>query len=237
MTACRAGLRAGGYAGWGSCTDTVDYSNSTVGMTVKLDQTSTYATQFGVVTYTVDGSASTASGINEDILRKIENIVGSSYADTLTGNEKANVIDGGAGADTINGGAGSDTVDYKFIGTLVSYSGIGPSSYDGSNGVDIDLLRTLQKGTIAEGDRLVSIENVSGSYGHDLLKGTNAGNRLDGGDGDDIIEGRGGNDTIRAAAGSTCSMAAPAMTYFCMITGTQISARFPSVIGAVPPWT
>jgi Ca2+-binding RTX toxin-like protein len=185
----------------GAGTDTVDYSNSTVGMTVKLDQTSTYATQFGVVTYTVDGAASTANGVSEDILRKIENIIGSGFADTLTGNEKANVIDGGAGADTINGGAGSDTVDYNLFGVWISFSGTEPIPYNGSNGVDIDLLRSLQKGTIAEGDKLVSIENVSGSFGHDILKGANSGNRLEGKEGDDIIEGRGGNDTIRAGSG------------------------------------
>lgn len=40
----------------------------------------------------------------------IENLIGSSYADTLYGNDAANSIDGGAGNDTIDGGLSNDTL-------------------------------------------------------------------------------------------------------------------------------
>ena len=43
----------------------------------------------------------------------IENLKGSSYADTLTGSAAANILDGGAGNDTLNGGAGGDTFDFS----------------------------------------------------------------------------------------------------------------------------
>jgi len=55
-------------------------------------------------------AAGTAQGgAGNDQLIGIENVVGSSYADTISGNAKANILDGGAGADTLTGGAGDDT--------------------------------------------------------------------------------------------------------------------------------
>jgi Ca2+-binding RTX toxin-like protein len=50
-------------------------------------------------------------GAGTDTLLSFENIVGSSFNDTLTGTASGNVISGGAGIDSINGGAGSDTVN------------------------------------------------------------------------------------------------------------------------------
>ncbi|MGE3245901.1 MAG: M10 family metallopeptidase C-terminal domain-containing protein [Beijerinckiaceae bacterium] len=169
----------------GAGVDTVDYSESGAGVNVTLDRTTTFATVYGVFTRTADGSV-TVNGVTEDVLRNIENVTGSAFNDTITGNEKNNVIDGGFGADIINGGAGSDTIDY---------SGFGGE-------VDIDLMRTAQKGGAAEGDRLTSIENVTGTYRNDTIRGDNGSNRLDGSSGSDTIEGRGGNDVIIGGRGA-----------------------------------
>jgi hypothetical protein len=95
--------------------DTVSYQYATAGVTVSLANTAAQAT----------------GGSGADTLVSIENLAGSSYADTLTGNGGHNVLDGGGGADTLQGGDGNDTLrvpDLSF------------KSLDGGNGTDTLLL-------------------------------------------------------------------------------------------------
>src|SRR5262249_3647578 len=49
----------------------------------------------------------------------------------------------------------------------------------------------------AEGDVLISIENIAGSGSDDIIKGNSEANQLHGNGGNDLIEGRDGNDEIR----------------------------------------
>ncbi|MGE3977653.1 MAG: M10 family metallopeptidase C-terminal domain-containing protein, partial [Nitrospira sp.] len=79
--------------------DTVEYSSS-YGVEVNLSLT----------TPQEGGTYSYAYG---DILSGIENITGSSYADTLTGNALNNVLTGRHGADKLTGGAGADVFKYN----------------------------------------------------------------------------------------------------------------------------
>jgi Tol biopolymer transport system component len=51
-----------------------------------------------------------ATGEGSDTFMSIENLIGSSQADTLTGDGEANTLTGGGGADTLQGGAGNDSV-------------------------------------------------------------------------------------------------------------------------------
>jgi Ca2+-binding RTX toxin-like protein len=68
-----------------------------------------------------------ASGLGgADWVKGIENIMGSSYADTLTGNSGANTLNGGAGNDILNGGSGADTM----------FGGSGNDTLYGGSGVD-----------------------------------------------------------------------------------------------------
>ena len=53
------------------------------------------------------------SDANGDALWNIENLIGSSHADTLVGNSGSNVIEGGAGADHMNAGEGNDWLSYR----------------------------------------------------------------------------------------------------------------------------
>ncbi|RLB70480.1 MAG: hypothetical protein DRH04_03515, partial [Deltaproteobacteria bacterium] len=76
----------------GTGIDTIDYSgNTTAGINANL------AT--GVVTSSDSGT---------DTLLSIENVIGSSFADTIIGSNGNNVIDGRGGDDTLNGSAGND---------------------------------------------------------------------------------------------------------------------------------
>ena len=82
-------------------TDTVSYSAATGPVTVNL-------------------STGTATGDGTDTLTNIENVTGSSYADTITGDSGANVLYGGGGADLLYGGSGADTFMFKALTALTA---------------------------------------------------------------------------------------------------------------------
>ena len=136
----------------------------------------------------------------------IEAAVGGLAADTLIGNDAANTLEGGASGDLIDGGGGSDTASYR----------------SSAAGVDIDLSRLGTRpptGGDAQGDTLVSIENLIGSahddrlvaasgiggatleglHGRDTLYGGDSHDRIRGGLGADQLFGNEGNDTLHGA--------------------------------------
>lgn len=134
---------------------------------------------------------STAEG---DRLLSIENLTGSRHDDVLQGDDGANTLlgmrgddrlAGRGGADLLDGGEGSDTADYS----------------QSAAAVQIDLSAEFQRGGDAEGDRLVSIENVIGSAFDDILVGNAGANRLSGGDGNDHLIGARGKDIFDGGAG------------------------------------
>jgi Ca2+-binding RTX toxin-like protein len=174
-------LKGGGGAdtlSGGIGTDTARYGDSGAGVTVDL--------------LTGSGSGGTAEG---DTLYSIENLVGSSYADTLTGDENANEIfgaggddwlRGAGGADTLDGGPGNDTATYfyNYVGVTVSLAG------------------AFGSGGAAEGDVLTDIENLYGSQYADALEGDDGANILHGDDGDDLLKGGGGADRLIGGEGA-----------------------------------
>ncbi|MDN5001031.1 DUF5801 repeats-in-toxin domain-containing protein, partial [Bradyrhizobium sp. GCM10027634] len=93
--------------------DTVDYSNSTAGVSVNL------------ATNAVSGGW--AAG---DTISGFENVIGSSFADTLTATSTGSILDGGAnstgGTDVLNGGAGNDIL-------IASRAGIDTLTGNGGN--------------------------------------------------------------------------------------------------------
>jgi Ca2+-binding RTX toxin-like protein len=97
---------------------------------------------------------------------------------TLRGLDGNDVLRGGVGADVLDGGNGSDT-----------------ASYAGSTaGVTVNLQTGQALNGDAQGDRLVSIENLTGSGYADRLTGNAAANVLNGGVGADTMRGGAGND-------------------------------------------
>lgn len=73
----------------------------------------TYAFVVGNPTgVTVDLETQTSTGRGgDDILRSVEHVYGSDYADNLRGNHLSNLLSGGAGDDVIEGQAGSNYID------------------------------------------------------------------------------------------------------------------------------
>jgi serralysin len=85
---------------------------------------------------------------------------------------------------------------------LTGESGIDTASYEGSAaGVTVRLGGGPGAGGDAEGDTLLTIENLIGSALADVLGGDGTDNRLEGGDGTDRLEGGGGNDHLLGDAG------------------------------------
>jgi len=126
-----------------------------------------------------DTSRESGGHAQGDRLSSIENIIGSDHVDTLTGDDGNNVLAGGAGGDTLRGGAGNDTADYSGSPAAVNVN-LGDTN--------------TESGGHAQGDTLISIENLTGSDYGDTLTGTSGANVLIGGPGDDTMDGRSGND-------------------------------------------
>ena len=117
--------------------------------------------------------------------------MGTSGNDSLTSDGLSNAWNetfyGLAGNDTIAGGAGGDTMD--------GGAGTDTATYTGSTaGVTVNLQAGTASGGYATGDRLVSIENLTGSSWGDWLTGNSANNVLNGAAGADKMRGMAGND-------------------------------------------
>lgn len=197
-------LNGGWGSNWiegGAGIDTVIYDFHTNGIVANLDT--------GVATFAADATL-------VDTLVSIENIIGGFGNDAIGGNRDHNLLIGGWGDDTIFGRTGDDTIDGGF-GNDELYGGGGNDWLDGSWGFDtIDggagrdtttyafynggIIADLATGVVSFPgnssltDTLISIENIVGSGGSDLLTGNQTHNVLEGGLGNDTLTGGEGSD-------------------------------------------
>ncbi|MGK9169198.1 M10 family metallopeptidase C-terminal domain-containing protein [Inquilinus limosus] len=162
----------------GAGIDTAGYDFASTGVTVDLS--------------TGKGTAGEALG---DILVGIENLVGGQGNDTLTGDAGANVLQGGNGDDVMRGGAGADRLDGGNSTDTASY-------FTSNIGVIVNLAAGTASGGDAQGDVLISIENLSGSQGSDQLTGDAWANTLQGWNGNDTLRGGAGTDVLDGGAGT-----------------------------------
>lgn len=135
------------------------------------------------------------TGAGTDYLAGIEGVTGSAFDDTLGGDGNANVLDGAAGDDWLGGEAGDDV--------LIGGDGRDTASYLGSVGGVTARLDTegLQATGGAGVDRLVGIEDLTGSTLDDDLTGDGGDNRIDGRGGDDRVHGLTGDDRLAGQGG------------------------------------
>lgn len=116
-----------------------------------------------------------------------DHLRGGADNDHLFGEAGDDNLDGAFGNDILNGGAGLDTAEYYFA--------------DGGVTVDLNAGRAWESlGGFT--DRLISIENAGGTFYSDVLRGTDAANRLGGDSGDDQLFGRGGDDVLWGGTGA-----------------------------------
>ena len=213
----------------GSGIDTVDYTDASRSVGVRLD---------GVANF------GAASG---DTLISIENVVGSSFNDIIVGSNTTNVLNGNdgddaifalGGDDTLIGGAGDDELlgqngddvlqgdqgddqlnggngDDTLLGGAGADSlsgGIGADVFDGGEGIDTADFSTASRGAgvrldglasfgAAVGDTYTNIENIIGSAFNDTFVGSNVANVLNGNDGNDNIFAADGDDTLIGGQG------------------------------------
>jgi len=158
--------------------DTVSYARSGDSVTVSLS---------------VAGLQTSRGDASGDTLSNFENILGSDFDDTLTGNGSGNILTGGAGNDILIGLGGADRLDGGADSDTVSYIA-------STSGVTVDLTAGTGIGGDAQGDTLISIENVIGSGLADRLTGTTDANTITGGVGNDVLIGKGGADTLDGGA-------------------------------------
>jgi Ca2+-binding RTX toxin-like protein len=169
--------------------DEVIYSQSRRGLTIDLEA--------GRAVIQNPGSLSFVA----NTLEGVENVVATRFDDVIIGNDEANDLfgglgndsfDGGRGADTLDGGASTDTAIYRN-----SNAGIRITLDDAS------LNRaSFASGGEAEGDTLISIENVIGSSLGDRIFGNNGRNTLRGEGGDDTLSGFNDDDVLVGGHGS-----------------------------------
>jgi len=161
----------------GTGTDEVRYNNSGAAVNVNLS----------------NGFAS-GGDADGDTFDSIENLVGSQFDDTLFGDGGINRLEGFLGDDTLKGGGGAD----------VLWGGLGfdtASYFDSAVGVDARLFSTGSGGT-AEGDTMIYIEGITGSFFNDTLIGGGASVTLNGNDGDDILFDYSANATLIGGLGN-----------------------------------
>jgi Ca2+-binding RTX toxin-like protein len=125
-----------------------------------------------------------------------DNIAAYGGNDILRGFAGGDVLWGGGGDDWMDGGSGGDT--------LYGLSGFDTASYEfATSGVIIHLEGGSCQNSIAQGDKLYSVEEVIGSSYNDMLFGQDGlAETLRGGDGDDIVLASTGADNLRGGAGS-----------------------------------
>lgn len=152
------------------------------------------------------------AGADNDSIRNIENVTGTSGNDVITGDGQINILEGLGGADLLTGGEGDDQLiggvgDDFLRGSagndfLQGQQGRDTASYtDAAGGVTVDLaVGSAANDGFGGTDTLTSIENIEGSSFGDVLRGSDFLNDIAGGDGDDIVYGGKGSDILSGGA-------------------------------------
>jgi Ca2+-binding RTX toxin-like protein len=177
-------------------TDTVSYASAPARVTVNLGG------------LTTAGNATGGGG--SDTLRNFENVVGTPFDDSFVGT---------GGNNLINGGAGIDSVSYE-LATLLPISGATIGA-----GVAINLTLTTTQSTGGSGhDKLLGIENLTGSRFDDALTGTSAANLLTGLAGADTLVGGAGDDVLTGGLGKDLLTGGTGADRFVYLLGPSLTA-------------
>jgi Ca2+-binding RTX toxin-like protein len=163
--------------------------------------TVSFADQAGAVSVELAaGSATDAGGLN-DSLMGFENVIGSSFDDTIMGDVGTNVIDGGAGYDDMSGLWGSDVYYVDGAGDVIrenSGQGLDRAYVSVSSYTLADNVEDMQfQGTgDFTGSGNASKNLIAAGTGNDTLTGLGDKDTLIGDAGSDTLLGGDGSDTL-----------------------------------------
>ena len=168
--------------------------------------TASYADAGGSVKVSlgIKGPQDTGGG-GIDTLVRIENLVGSAFADSLTGNTLVNHLFGGAGNDILNGGLGADIMEGGADSDSYRVDNAGDKVVEGLGGGIADAVRSSVTFTLSdnvENMALIGLNKIDGT-GNALanqLFGNTLDNKLRGLGGKDRLDGDAGNDTLSGGA-------------------------------------
>ncbi|MEO9781710.1 MAG: calcium-binding protein [Sedimentitalea sp.] len=165
--------------------------------------TASYEDATTSVTADLSDSSKNLGDAAGDTYISIRDLIGSAQDDVLFGDNRMNTLVGGAGNDTLFGGHGDDVlVGGRDADILDGGNGHDTTSYEFSHqAVFVDLRLGIAFGGDAQGDRLISIENITGSDHSDALYGSAEDERLYGRQGDDQVFGRSGDDFLDGGYG------------------------------------
>jgi Ca2+-binding RTX toxin-like protein len=191
--------------------------------------TASWADRLRRVVVDVDGvaddgdPADPASGEGDNVLADVENLAGGAGDDSLAGNGGINRLTGNGGADTLSGLGGNDTL-LGLAGNDGLVGGAGSDTLDGGLGVDdasfadsplgvrVNLLTSVATGHGT--DRLLAVEDVTGSALADDLTGNAGPNVLRGGSGNDRLSGLAGDDVLDGGTGDDSLLGGPGADHF-----------------------
>ena len=150
----------------------------------------TYTDSFGIKTV-VSGHVAIVGGAAGQVM------AGTAGQDIMLGMGGTDTLDGSAGNDIMDGGAGADTASFAAMlqSVTVNLGANAPAT------TLTDLGAGTATGVEIGSDYLVSIANVTGGAGNDILTGDGAANILDGGAGNDTLNGAAGTDTLTGGLG------------------------------------
>lgn len=144
--------------------------------------------------------------------------------DTLSGGDGNDQIFGGSGDDTLQGDAGDDRIsggrgNDQIDGGAGNFDVVLYDDFDGTMGVEVDLVAGTARDVHGDTDQLSNVEGVLGSRFDDRIVGDAANNLIIGGEGDDVIVGGGGSDVMVGDDG------ADLFSYLSLADGTQIAGN------------
>jgi serralysin len=191
----------------GTGADTADYSDATSAYSVSL------VTQLAI----------RIEPFVDDTLTSIENLIGTSFGDSLTGDANNNVLDGGPGIDTLVGGNGNDTFVVGDAGdSIVESAGEGTDTVQSwipwtlaANFENLTLLGSASYGVGNDANNVITgnsannpllrggagSDTIMGGAGNDWIEGETGNDPFPGVPGNDLLNGDDGNDTVLAGAG------------------------------------